>query len=313
MTKLSLKEKMLFVHSYIENEIDLTVLNVKSNVIFETTILKELEALLDLSKIENLINWHKSLNLPNVTVENLQEKIIETNTGKVLIGIRFLGMDINKPFVSVWSSFDIENDLENIIKNAKKEFAIFKPKFIRFWMKPNSILSNKYHQFKEQSFYAESIVNICNSKLPLNYETVSLEKINDLNFYTWYKELYDEFHKENPDLEFLVTTNNQEAFESCIKENLIYFIIHNNKKIGLIAANEDTFLGEKSIYIIEIVLQKEFKGKKLATAAQRKFIELVQKDYKYIWGQISAKNIPSSKNALRVGRKIISTEILLPI
>jgi hypothetical protein len=85
------------------------------------------------------------------------------------------------------------------------------------------------------------------------------------------------------------------------------------QNLGVISALEENLLGEKSLYIAEIVILKEYKGEKLATAVQRKFIETLKSKYQFVWGMISAKNIPSSKNALRVGRKIISSEILLPI
>ncbi len=316
MIKLSLKEKMQFVNSYIQNEMDLSIIGECSNKEHEQSVLEDFEYLLELSKEKNIEKWYKSLKnkkLINLEIADLKERVIETKNGKVLLGIRYLGKDINNPFVNIWCSFPIQKELDNIIEIAKKEFKIFKPKFVRFNLKPNSILSKKYDKYKASNFFTNSITRICEKDLPINFKEISLKKVKNLDFYDWYKKIYDEFHKENKYLKFIVSSNSKADFENNIKDNLIYFIEYKNKRIGLISGASRMFLGKKAIYMYEIVIEKEFKGKKLATATQRKFIEINKNNYHFIWGTISNKNIPSYKNALRIGRKIISTEILLPI
>lgn len=67
------------------------------------------------------------------------------------------------------------------------------------------------------------------------------------------------------------------------------------QNLGVISALEENLLGEKSLYITEIVTLKEYKGKKLASAVQRKYIEILKSKYQFVWGMIRVKNIPSSK------------------
>ena len=210
-----------------------------------------------------------------------------------------------QPNDSVVYTFAIEKELENIIEICKQEFKIFKPKHIRFWSK------NKKQKNVCQNHIVGNIQEICVSKKPINYENVALEKITNLDFYAWYEKMYTQFHKDFPELKAYVSINSLETFTDIMKQKMCYFIYFEGEKVGLIAANKDECLGMPSIYMYEIIIDKKFKGKKIATASQRKLIELHKENYTYINGNIDSRNIPSTKNALSVGRKIISSEILL--
>lgn len=313
MIKLSLDEKMLFVNSYLINEINLGLLNIKPNKIYVKNILTNFEYLLQLSDEKILFNWQKSLGNLKVDLTDLKERIINTKNGKVLIGIRFLGMDISKPFINVWANYSLENNLDEIIEIAKKEFNIFKPKHIRFWTNPKSPKAIKYKQYSHQNILVNSIKTICKQDLPINYDSISLVLVENDRYYPFYEKVYKEFHRKNPKLKAYVSLNSRDVMNDCLTQNLLYYIVYRKEKIGLISAEKYDIFGEKSLHVTEIVIDSKYKGKKLATATQRKFIETVKADFKYIWGEIDSINVPSLKNALRVGRKIVSTEILLPI
>lgn len=312
MIKLSEQEKMLFVKNRIEQAFDFSSFEIVNPNLDKIT-LSMFNGFLELSEIKNIQKWFETVNIPNTKVEDFKERIIETKSGKVLIGIRFLGMDISKPFVDVWASFPIEKELENIVAICKQEFEVFTPKHIRFWVNPNSKFGKAFQKYICQSYLVGDIQKIVSSPKPINYENIDLETVTNLNIYDWYTKIHQEFHKDFPDLKSYVMPNSKEIMEDSIKQNLCYLIKYKGEKIGLIAAEKDDYFGVSSMYMNEIIISKAFKGKKLATAAQRKLIELNKDDFKYIWGSIDQKNIPSTKNALRVGRKKISSEILLPI
>lgn len=280
---------------------------------FAVTLGKELESYLNLSKTEKLQSWFENVNIPNTIVEDFKERIFETKSGKVMMGIRFLGMDLAKPFINIWASFPLEKELENIKDFARNSFAVFKPKHIKFWANPNSDLTKQSQKYICQNYLVGNINEIVNSAKPNNYENIDLELVINVEVYEWYVKIYNEFHQENPNLKSFVMPNSIDIMQDSIKQNLCYFIKYNGEKIGLIAAEKDAYFGVPSLYMNEIIISKEFKGKKLATAAQRKLIALNKKDFTFIWGTIDQKNIPSTKNALRIGRKVISSELLLPI
>ena len=89
-----------------------------------------------------------------------------------MFGIRFLGMNISKPFVDVWSSFPIEKELKNIIEIAKKEFKVFKPKHIRFWSNPKSEISKQNQENICQNYLAGSIEKSTSFEKPINYQVI---------------------------------------------------------------------------------------------------------------------------------------------
>lgn len=311
MIKLNEAEKKKFVEQRYQ-DFDFKTFNILKPD-FNKTLYKELESYIELSDEKNLKEWYKEINIPNTKVEDFKERIFDTKSGKVLMGIRFLGLDINKPFVNVWSSFPIENELQKIIDFAKNSFKIFQPKHIRFWANPKNKLSKANQQHICQNYLVGSINEISKTEKPSNFESIELVQITNLDFYDWYLELYQEFHQENPNLRSYVALCSKGIFEDSIKQNLCYFIQYKNEIIGIIAAEKDEYFGVPSLYMNEIVISKKFKGKKLATAIQRKLINFNKNEFEFIWGNIDQKNIPSTKNAFRIGRKIISSEILLPI
>jgi len=89
----------------------------------------------------------------------------------------------------------------------------------------------------------------------------------------------------------------------------MYEVYMKGKKIGLIAEERSPFLGHSGVYFHEIFISKKWKGKGLAKAIQRKFVN----DDDFIWGTIDAQNLPSYKTALVNKRRPIRFECFLKI
>ena len=128
-------------------------------------------------------------------------------------------------------------------------------------------------------------------------DELELFQVQDESYYDWYKEGYDRFHQERPDLKNKVLVNALEDMSGCLEDGLIYEAFYQNEKIGLIAAEMSPLLGHRGIYFHEIFVDQEWKGKGFAKAIQRKFVDQVAYDND-IWGTIDHYNIPSYKTAL---------------
>jgi hypothetical protein len=63
----------------------------------------------------------------------------------------------------------------------------------------------------------------------------------------------------------------------------------------------------------EILLTDAFRGKGLASQVQKIYLAAISDCFDLVWGTIDAKNISSTKTALRVGRKIVRSEIFIPL
>ena len=110
-----------------------------------------------------------------------------------------------------------------------------------------------------------------------------------------------------------VTINSKKVMQDSIEDGLLKSVLLNGKRIGLIAAKISKFLGYNGMYFNEIFIDKNFKGKGLAKAIQRKFIQEFSRSNEFIWGTIDSQNLPSFKTALANGRKPIRFECFVPI
>lgn len=114
----------------------------------KTTVLEqiknEIKELYPLSSEDVCLRRHSRFRVLESLPQDFQERIIHLDDEDfILAGIRFRNLEIDKPFVAVWSSSS-RISVETIAECIKKEFAVFKPHFLQIRF-PVSILG----QFKD--------------------------------------------------------------------------------------------------------------------------------------------------------------------
>ena len=90
-------------------------------------VAKEFEEVLTLNNPDVLEKRHGYFGIGEA--EDYLNRLIETDEGPIVAGIRHLGNDRDKPFVLIWPSFKISS-LKNISECIKPHFEIFKPESI---------------------------------------------------------------------------------------------------------------------------------------------------------------------------------------
>jgi hypothetical protein len=103
---------------------------------------------------------------------------------------------------------------------------------------------------------------------------LEFEEVLDDSYYDWYKRGYSEFHVDFPELEKKVTVNSSDSMSDSFEQGLLKFAIINGEKVALIAAGKSDLLGHEAIYFREIYIERKWKGRGLAKAIQRKFVEV---------------------------------------
>jgi hypothetical protein len=79
------------------------------------------------------------IDLPGVTTEDYLQRVIDTQAGSLLAGIRFFGRDISRPFVEVIAhSFD---DLDRLRDCVAHEWSTFEPQALRVRSRPGGLVS----------------------------------------------------------------------------------------------------------------------------------------------------------------------------
>lgn len=245
------------------------------------------------------------------------ERIFTVIQGNVLAGIRWAGGNPSKPFVNIWPDFAIssQRDIENLVELATKEFAVFSPKEISFWLNPETPVAR---QLRKQNtprlrYIVGPVDSVRKLERPNKYSRVTLIRPDCDEYYSWYEESYREFHKVHGDLKDWVPLNDKEEMEECRKCGLLFYVHIDGFKAGLIAGNAQSLMGLPGVYFTEIMLTAGYKGQGLAPAVQRKFIDGLSDEYVVVWGTIDAKNVASSKTAMKVGRRSIREEFFIDL
>jgi hypothetical protein len=281
----------------------------------QTSLCNQLEKRLELNTPEIQQRRCSFFKIQGTQATDFRELTIEVSDNKsVLVGIRHMNLSPEDPYLDIWPNWQLtsESDLDAIIKATVPEYRVFNPKHLGLWLKPQADLIQQIsHRTKiGQHILAALGSDISNCSKPENYEHISLKPITDDSFYDKYAGDYAEFHRNSPQLQAKVPVVQKKEMIQSIDEGLIFKAFFGGEEVGLIAARREDFLGHPGIYYLEILLTPLFKGRHLASALQRAFVEIISKKEvnPIFWGTIDSSNTPSLRTALRVGRKIVSTE-----
>lgn len=99
--------------------------------------------------------------------------------------------------------------------------------------------------------------------------------------------------------------------DECLEQNLLYQYVVDGEIVGLIAGEREEYLGESAVYLDEILISSEFRGKGYASKMLGSFVNLL--DVKYFICDIDSENITSTKTALRAGEKVFSQECMIEV
>lgn len=290
--------------------------NLESLTIDKSKALEELSADIsaefeDLNSAETKQARHEHFNIEGTNEENYIEKILDLgNDKKIIYGIRHMGGNREIPFIQFAPNFTIESKKQalSIYEKVKDELRAFKPMFLSFWSHKqidedfigNSYMVSTAESFKTMQAWPQE-------------EGMVFENIGTTLYYAWYKKGYEEFHLDCPELAKKVTINGIEIMNDSMEQGLLKYINLNGERIGLIAAEKSKLLNHDGLYFNEIYIEKKYKGRGLAKAIQRKFVNEFSKGHEFIWGTIDTLNKPSYKTAYSNGRRPIRFECFIDL
>ncbi|MDP7320550.1 MAG: hypothetical protein QF441_08075 [Bacteriovoracaceae bacterium] len=294
------EELNTFDLSNIELDINLALKELSDEIVSEWN---------ELNSNEVMNSRNNYFEMPNTKSIDYAEKLLELGGNKkVIYGIRHMGGNKDLPFINLKPNFGINNVREvfEIYKKVKDEFTAFNPLYLSFWS-PKKIDVD----FIGSTYLVTRSKDIKLMKPWEGEASLELKKVVDDSYYDWYKSGYEEFHKERPDLEKKVTLNSLDSMRDSVGQGLMYEVYYDGEKMGIIAGESSSLLGHSAVYFHEIFISKKWKGKGLAKAMQRKFVEMSTKDDDFIWGTVDSHNLPSYKTALSNGRKPIRYECFI--
>jgi hypothetical protein len=248
----------------------------------------------------------KEMGLPRTYF--LQRKLC-INSQYFLTGARYKGGDISSPFIDiVASSAAIDDD---VIKAVSREWAKLKPLHIRH-------LSPGYHTFQgvtDQLIYASCLLNG-----PEYYDDAITLKTAAIADFEWCLQALAEAYQHTlstiPALTGHLCSINNEDLLSHILQGNAYIVQEQGVRAGLIVCEKEDVAFLKGYRITEEVILPAFRGRSLASRAQR-----LLRNHLYhfsgeaclITGTILPENCPSIRTAEKAGRACVLRYEFLPV
>ncbi len=249
-----------------------------------------------------------------ITADVFAERVTDSGATSCISGIRFVNGDPAAPFVDVLPAELPRSlaDLTEIRELVLTLYASFCPRHFQLWLPPGHQIQGAQQEPESGRRIIAAFLDDITST-DAHSGVITLVPVESADYYDWYAAIYQEFHEQHPELRNWVPVNDMESMELCREQGLLFRALSDGTPCGLIAGEELLFLGEKSLYMNEIVVDGAHKGTGLASEIQRLFLERTRDRFDIVWGTIDAKNLPSTKTAIRNGRRSISEELFFPI
>ncbi len=138
---------------------------------------------------------------------------------------------------------------------------------------------------------------------PPNMERVTVKPVRDMSFYEEYEHRYRSLPEERPEIAPHIPIESRNAVARYLFQGLLFHIVVDGVRAGVMAADRALLAGMHGYRVQEKFIYPEFRGKGLAAAAQRRFIQALDaSDDAILFGYIHPRNVWSLKAAAHDGR-----------
>ncbi|MGJ8528964.1 hypothetical protein [Maritalea sp.] len=234
---------------------------------------------------------------------------ITTKHGELLGGIRFYGLDVERPFVEIIAhSFD---DFERLRSTVQAEWAIFAPQFLRLVVAkdqlptPDAVLDLSIHGARYQD-------------MKVGENPVELVHEEDAKaIYEVVRTRYAALELENREMARNISVAERSELQSCAAQDGLFSarLIGEDVTIGVIAVRQAGIDWIEGDEVVEEVTAIGSGGNGYAVHMQQALAELrsVNQPNRLLIGTIERHNHSSRKSATRAGRPEILRKVFVPL
>ena len=284
----------------------------------EKNLLKELDEDLERFQSDALAaRFQHYCPVTGAEADEYKNRVIKVGRFTLLTGIRFLALDMTRPFVDVMYSSEAVLSPEQLsaVKDAiRKAFRVFQPKRIRFY---NPSHLPRFSADGDKRLLAAPLEVMLAQPEPETLRRVSLKRATSLAFYADYEAVYRELQAEHPELGEVVSLETPEDMQTYLDEGHVFEIFVDNRRAGVTAVYKDVQTGLNGFCVAEIVLAKAFRAQGFGSAVQRRLAsELVKSgvgENALLFGTIGEANIPARRTAQRAGRIDLGGHVWTPL
>ncbi|MEY2930889.1 MAG: hypothetical protein RL033_1638 [Pseudomonadota bacterium] len=234
-----------------------------------------------------------------------------TTGARLLVGIHFRGQATSYPFVGVFAQSRWLTSEEMAAAHAAlmREFRVFSPRASWWWASTEEQVPKLATACGDLLLVMGSLAEILSqtpAALPPEWSLRRVSSVSEVG--TAFVDLYQSFHAARPELAEAVPTSPLDALEECAMAEGLYACFVGSEIVGVVAAKPVAQYAVDAWLMWDIVLARQYCGKGLAPLLQRAVLDRLDSDRApLVAGTIHAKNLPSLRTALRVGRHIVGT------
>lgn len=236
-----------------------------------------------------------------------------------IVGIRFRGQDIEKPFVDVLATSLAPNP-EGIaaLSAVLAHFDDFSPLCLRvnlpspderFLTLADSVV-DAGNATPDLLIVARPVAEMLDQPLAHRYDDVKLERCAPERAAQRVAAIYAELTPSRPQLDQWATPADANSLADAAEEGLLFDILVGGTSAGIVAAEREDAYGFTGFCMQEIVIDSAHRGQQIGIAAlQRLCREVPANPNDLLWGHIHPDNVPSLRNAQESGRKVVTAHV----
>ncbi|MEX2540804.1 MAG: GNAT family protein [Trueperaceae bacterium] len=238
--------------------------------------------------------------------------------GWALTGIRFWGLDLNRPFVAIVASTKLptdQADLASAVASLRSVYSLFTPKHVRLFLPPRAPLQPvRTGQFWEKRFLAGRIGRLRSTPKPGGYDRLTLSAAPDTSFYPRYQKAFQDLLVTSPQHSEYTRLESEEDLAELTRHGRLFEIFADDRWAGVTAVDRECEEGLLGYWMVEIILESHARGRGLGAAVQRQLIEwLPSAPGETLFGTIDSRNLAAIAAASRVGRTDIGGYFWTPV
>ncbi|MEO6511902.1 MAG: GNAT family N-acetyltransferase [Nocardioides sp.] len=221
--------------------------------------------------------------------------------GWVVVGIRFRGLDVARPFVDVVATTapPTAEGLAEIADAVLPSYELFAPLAVRIEPPDPAHVDGTVDQY----LVAGRVEALRTWRRSPSYAAVTLRSGKPGAMAELAARVYAGLPQGR---ERWASAESEDSLQDCAEEGLLFEVIVEDTSAGVVAAVRDDRHGMSGFGVEELCLDATWRGRGLAAGAVQRLVDaLPAEEGDVLWGTIHPDNAPSLRNALSVGRQIV--------
>ncbi len=221
--------------------------------------------------------------------------------GWVVVGIRFRGLDVERPFVDVIASTapPTSDALAEIADAVLPSYEPFAPLALRIEPPDPGAFGGGVDQY----VVAGQVETLRSWRRSASYAAVALRPGEPAAMAELAERIYAALP---PGHGRWACAESEDSLQDCADEGLLFEVSVDGTGAGVVAALRDDRHAMSGFCVEELCLDTTWRGRGLAAGAVQRLVDaLPAREGDVLWGTIHPDNAPSLRNALSVGRQIV--------